>query len=76
MICDSIEAASRSLNEISFNSIYKLTENIINRLLNEDQFSDSNITLNDINIIKQEVIKYLLISYHKRISYPAFKKSN
>jgi putative nucleotidyltransferase with HDIG domain len=76
MICDSIEAASRSLNEISFNSIYKLTENIINRLLNEDQFSDSNITLNDINIIKQEVIKHLLISYHKRISYPAFKKSN
>jgi putative nucleotidyltransferase with HDIG domain len=76
MICDSIEAASRSLNEISFNSIYKLTESIINRLLNEDQFSDSNITLNDINIIKQEVIKYLLISYHKRISYPAFKKSN
>ena len=76
MICDSIEAASRSLNEISFNSIYKLTENIINRLLNENQFSDSNITFNDINLIKREVINYLLISYHKRISYPAFKKNN
>ncbi|MGC8815513.1 MAG: HDIG domain-containing metalloprotein [bacterium] len=75
MICDSIEAASRSLNEISFNSIYKLTENIINRLFNEDQFSDSNITLNEINIIKQEVINYLLISYHKRVAYPAFKKT-
>ncbi len=75
MICDSIEAASRSLNEISFNSIYKLTESIINRLFNEEQFSEADITINDINIIKQEVIKYLLISYHKRVSYPAFKKT-
>lgn len=74
MICDSIEAASRSLNEISFNSIYKLTENIINRLFNEEQLVDSNITINEINIIKQEVINYLLISYHKRVAYPAFKK--
>lgn len=75
MICDSIEAASRSLNNISFNSIYKLTENIINRLFNEEQFSNADITINDINTIKQEVIKYLLISFHKRVSYPAFKKT-
>lgn len=71
MICDSVEAASRSLQEYSYSAIEKLTENIINRLIKEDQFSDVDITFKELQKIKETLIKNLYISYHTRIKYPS-----
>ncbi|MCX7758246.1 MAG: HDIG domain-containing protein, partial [bacterium] len=76
MICDSVEAASRSLSEYSYSSIEKLTDNIVNRLIQEKQFSDVDITFKEIGIIKDTLIKNLYISYHVRLKYPSYAKKN
>ncbi|MCS7243602.1 MAG: HDIG domain-containing protein [Candidatus Calescibacterium sp.] len=76
MICDSVEAASRSLTEYSYSSIEKLTDNIVNRLIQEKQFSDVDITFKEIGIIKDTLVKNLYISYHVRLKYPSYAKKN
>ncbi|MCS7165026.1 MAG: HDIG domain-containing protein [Candidatus Calescibacterium sp.] len=76
MICDSVEAASRSLSEYSYSAIEKLTDNIINRLIQEKQFSDVDITFKEINTIKDTLVKNLYISYHVRLKYPSYAGKN
>ena len=70
MICDSVEAASRSLKEITENSISNLVENIINFQISEKQFDNADITFKDITIIKTILKQKLKNIYHARIEYP------
>uniref|UniRef100_UPI00404A631B HD family phosphohydrolase n=1 Tax=Daejeonella sp. TaxID=2805397 RepID=UPI00404A631B len=51
MLADSVEAASRSLKEPNAISISDLVERIINYKLDQDQLTNSNITLKDIETI-------------------------
>ncbi len=70
MIADSVEAASRSMKDISEESLSKLVDNIIAHQTQEDQYSEADITFSDIAIIK-EIFKQKLINiYHARIAYP------
>jgi len=70
MIADSVEAASRSMKDISAESLSKLVDNIIAHQIEEEQYSDADITYHDITIIK-EIFKQKLINiYHGRIAYP------
>jgi putative nucleotidyltransferase with HDIG domain len=69
MLADSVEAASRSLREPDEKSISDLVDRIVKYKLNQDQLKDSNITLKDIETIK-EIFKRMLMSiYHVRIDY-------
>ncbi len=70
MMADSVEAASRALKKVTHESIDDIVENIINYQIQEDQFSESNITFKDIPTIKQVFKKKLLNTYHARIEYP------
>lgn len=70
MMADSVEAASRSLQEVNESSIDNLVEGIINYQVAEDQFVDANITFKDIQTIKDIFKKKLQNIYHVRISYP------
>ena len=70
MMCDSIEAASKSLKEPTSTKIDAFVENIINKQIEEDQFLNANITFKEIQSIKK-VLKYKLANiYHLRIEYP------
>ncbi|HBN06521.1 MAG TPA: hypothetical protein DD434_12145, partial [Bacteroidales bacterium] len=73
MMVDSVEAASRSLKDHSEKSISNLVDGIIDDQINNDQFSNSNITFRDITIIKQVLKKKLQAIYHTRIQYPVLK---
>jgi hypothetical protein len=69
MLADSVEAASRSLREPDEKSISDLVDRIVKYKLNQDQLKDSDITLKDIETIK-EIFKRMLMSiYHVRIDY-------
>jgi putative nucleotidyltransferase with HDIG domain len=69
MLADSVEAASRSLREPDQKSISDLVDRIVKYKLNQDQLKDSDITLKDIETIK-EIFKRMLMSiYHVRIDY-------
>lgn len=70
MMADSIEAASRSLQDKNQESLNMLINNIIDSQLNSQQFDNSNITLRDIKTIKKIFLDTLLNVYHLRIEYP------
>lgn len=70
MMCDSVEAASKSLKEPTSTKIDKFVENIINKQMEGEQFLNANITFKEIQSIKK-VLKHKLANiYHLRIEYP------
>ena len=73
MICDSVEAASRSLKDYSEQSISALVDRIVETKASENQFDDSDISLRELNVMKEEIKSYLRQMYHSRISYPKRK---
>ncbi len=70
MICDSVEAASRSLKDYSPESISALVDRIVDGKSKEGQFDDADISLHELNTLKEEIKTYLQQMYHSRVSYP------
>lgn len=70
MIADSVEAASRSLKEITHETINDLVDNIIYYQMANEQYYNSNITLKDIATVKAIFKRKLLNIYHVRVEYP------
>ncbi|MBQ8810793.1 MAG: HDIG domain-containing protein [Bacteroidales bacterium] len=70
MICDAVEAASRSLKDYSPESISSLVDRIIDGKADEDQFMDADISLRELSTLKEVIKSYLQQMYHSRISYP------
>lgn len=70
MMADSVEAASRSLKAPDENKINDLVENLINRLIDEGQLNNANITFKDIKTVKKILKRQLMNIYHVRIAYP------
>ncbi len=70
MMCDSVEAASKSLKEPTSSKIDVFVENIVNKQMEDNQFINANITFKEIQSIKK-VLKHKLANiYHLRIEYP------
>ena len=70
MMCDSVEAASKSMPVITAQTIEQLVEKIISKQMETDQFLNANITFREIMQIKK-VLKHKLANiYHLRIEYP------
>ena len=74
MLCDSIEAASRSLKEYTPEAFDAFVENIVAGKMEEGQFEDAEISVKDLGIVKASLKNYLAQMYHGRIEYP--KKKN
>jgi len=70
MMCDSVEAASKSLKEPTAILIDNFVEKIIDKQMDEGQFLNSNITFKEIQIIKKILKRKLKNIYHLRIEYP------
>ena len=70
MMCDSVEAASKSLKNPTSAKINNFIDSIISSQIEMDQFLNSNITFKEIESIKK-VLKHKLANiYHLRIEYP------
>ena len=70
MLCDAVEAASRSLKDYSEQSISSLVDKIVDGKADDGQLSDSDISLREVNRIKEVMKSYLKQMYHSRVSYP------
>jgi len=70
MMCDSVEAASKSLKEPSSSKIDKFVENIITKQMDDGQFLNANITFKEIQMIKKVLKAKLANIFHLRIEYP------
>ena len=73
MICDSVEAASRSLKDYSQETISGLVDRIVDGKAAEDQFDDADISLREVSMLKEVIKSYLQQMYHSRVSYPKRK---
>lgn len=73
MICDAIEAASRSLPEYTDEAIGGLVNKIVNGIMEEHYLDNTPIKMNQISQIKTLLIEKLKTIYHTRIAYPELK---
>ncbi|MCM2301712.1 MAG: HDIG domain-containing protein [Flavobacteriaceae bacterium] len=70
MMCDSCEAASKSLKEPSGKLIDEMVEKIVQKQMDEGQYMNADITFKDIQTVKKVIKKKLKNIYHLRIEYP------
>ena len=74
MMADSVEAASRSLQEYTEESISTLIDKIVDGQVAEGFFKECPITFKDIAMVKDLFKEKLKTVYHTRITYPELKK--
>ncbi len=74
MICDTVEAASRSMNEYTDQSISNLVEKLVNTIITEHFLDNAPITLKEISMAKEILKDKLANIYHTRIAYPELNK--
>jgi putative nucleotidyltransferase with HDIG domain len=70
MMADSIEAASRSLQAITTESISDLVERIISYQIANGYLNDCDLTFNELTVAKEIFKSKLKNIYHARIEYP------
>ncbi len=74
MIADTLEAASRSLEKITEESLTELANRLIREKADDGQFDECLLTFEELAIVKDTLIKTLVAYGHSRVKYP--KKDN
>lgn len=69
MLCDIVEASSRSLKKVTQQAVEDLVEKLVYERVKDGELSDCPITLRQIEVIRKSLVTSVLMSYHKRISY-------
>jgi putative nucleotidyltransferase with HDIG domain len=70
MLADSVEAASRTIEEPTYERLRGLVEKIVNSKFMDGQFDEAPITLQDLRKIINSFAASLSAMYHVRIEYP------
>jgi len=70
MMADSVEAASRSLQNPDAKAINILVDTIIDNQMEQKQYENAPVTLRDLSEIRKIFKKMLISIYHARIEYP------
>ena len=70
MLADAVESSSRALSNPTPGSLKKLVHEMMMRRLLDGQFEESGLTLTELKLIEESLIKGLIALYHSRIRYP------
>jgi len=70
MMCDSVEAATKSIEKPNAEKINLYVEKIIDNQIDGNQFSDCELTFKNISVIKSILKDKLKNIYHVRVEYP------
>jgi len=73
MLADGVEASVRSLSARDEPAIRAMVSRIIDERLSDGQFDECDLTLRDVERIREAFIHQLLGMYHQRIAYPQNK---
>lgn len=76
MLCDGVEGAVRALHEPTVGRIESVVHEIVTDRLNDGQFDDCDITLQQIRQVEESLVKSLCSIYHGRVAYPKAQKSS
>jgi hypothetical protein len=74
MICDVTEAITRSITDLTPNTLNEKLDELIQSLFMEGQFDDCGLKLKEIQKIKGRIIRTVMEMNHKRIAYPKIAK--
>lgn len=70
MISDSMEAASRSLEQISETTLMELANRLIREKTEDGQFDHAVLTFSELATVKSTLVKTLVAYGHARVKYP------
>lgn len=73
MIADSLEAASKSIKEPTWEALQRLLDGIVEGKIKNGQLQQSELSFKELNIIKESFLHTLKSIYHGRIKYPDAK---
>jgi cyclic-di-AMP phosphodiesterase PgpH len=73
MLADSVEASVRSLTSQDEPAIRAMVARIIRERQEDGQFDECDLTLRDLDLIREAFVAQLLGMYHRRIEYPQNK---
>jgi putative nucleotidyltransferase with HDIG domain len=72
MIADSCEAAARSLAEPTPDNIRFIVTKIVDAIVADDQLGECDLTLRELTLIRESMIRSLVAIYHSRVDYPGY----
>ncbi len=70
MLSDAVESASRALTEPTPARISSLVHDLAMKRLLDGQFDECGLTLEELEIVEQSLVKSLTAVYHGRVKYP------
>ncbi len=76
MICDAVESGVRSIKNPNEERIREFVEKIVAARSEGRQFDDSNLTLKQLDTIKEVVSRRIITMLHTRVSYPDADKDS
>lgn len=71
MIADTIEAASRAMDEVSEELLTQMVNKLVSEKAEEGQFDECQLTFEELGFVKKAIVKALLVTRHIRIKYPS-----
>ena len=74
MIADTIEAASRSLEDVSEEKVVALIDKLVSDKAEEGQFDECELTFEELGRVKAAIVKTLTVACHLRVKYPERKR--
>lgn len=70
MLADTVESASRALRDPAPSRIEGLVKTVTKKKMDDGQFDECQITIEQLNSIEESLIKSLNAMYHARVKYP------
>ena len=70
MIADTVEAAARTLNDPSPSAVEALVGRLAQDKIDDGQLDESELTFDDVRIIKRVLVRTLNSMFHQRVQYP------
>ncbi|RUL86197.1 HD family phosphohydrolase [Tautonia sociabilis] len=70
MMADASESASRALSDPAPSRLEGLVTDLIDKRLRDGQFDQCDLTLREIALVRESIIKSLIGIYHGRVKYP------
>jgi cyclic-di-AMP phosphodiesterase PgpH len=76
MMADSVEAASRTLSEPTAALVQSMIDRLVDDIVRDNQLNECDITLRDVQRVKESFLKILAGIFHHRIDYPGYDFKN
>ncbi len=70
MLCDGVEGAVRALAEPTPGRIEGIVSQVLQARLKDGQFNECDITLRELHLVEESLVKSLCRFYHGRVAYP------